>query len=349
MEQQKIKSSIPIERLAAQALALQFQESPQLGMMYTTYQKQKSLEDMAYHLRFLDASCESGSPEIFTHYLLWLKDLLTRVGVPVADLKQSVICVNKVVKRDAPELLTKEFQTAVELGLAALESTQPPFHSFLKNNQPYVDITRKYLDYLLDGKRHEACDLILSEVENGLEIKELYIHVFQTAQYEVGYLWHQGKITVAQEHFCTAACQYIIARLYPILFQSVARGPKVVAACIGDELHEMGIRMVADFFELSGYDTIYLGANMPKEGMLQVIKQNQPVALALSTTIAFHMNELISLINAIREDEACRNVKILVGGYAFNLDSQLWKRVGADGYAKDAVGAVNLLDQLTKK
>lgn len=349
IERANWKLSIPKEVLAKKALDLQFQQNPQLLGGYSAYQKQKSLEDMAYHLRFIEAACESDSPEILSNYLMWLKDLLLRLGVPVKDLKQSVLCVNEVIKSDAPELDTNEYKKVIEVGLAALEHSKPIFYSYLSPNQPYVDLAKKYLDYLLVGKRYEACDLIIAEVDRGMPIKDVYLHVFQTVQYEVGYLWHQGHITVAQEHFCTAASQYIIARLYPMIFQNSAQGPKIVAACIGDELHEMGIRMVADFFEMSGYDTYYLGANTPMQGILQTVKTSRPIALALSITIAFHMGELISLIQAMRNDADCHDTKIIVGGYAFNTNKGLWSRIGADAYARDAEGAIEIIDKLQGK
>jgi methanogenic corrinoid protein MtbC1 len=78
-------------------------------------------------------------------------------------------------------------------------------------------------------------------------------------------------------------------------------------------------------------------------GILQTVKKTRPIALALSITIAFHMGELISLIQAMRADADCRDIKILVGGYAFNTNKDLWSRVGADGYAKDAEGAIEIV------
>ena len=42
----------------------------------------------------------------------------------------------------------------------------------------------------------------------------------------------------------------------------------MVATCIGGELHEIGIRMVADFFEMEGWDTYYLGANTPADAVV---------------------------------------------------------------------------------
>jgi MerR family transcriptional regulator, light-induced transcriptional regulator len=340
------KLDIPKEGLAQMALERQFNQYPDLARNYSPYQRQKSLEDMVYHMRFLEAACESGSPQIFTNYLMWLKDLLQRLGVPTEVLKQSILFVDQTIRSEAPHLLTNEYTNVLNAGLSSLESNKTMFQSYLTPDQPHADLAEKYLAFLLDGNRHEACDLILSRVGAGMSVKDVYLHVFQTVQYQVGYLWHQGKITVAQEHFCTAATQYIIARLYPSIFQNSINGPKIVAASIGNELHEMGIRMVADFLELSGYDTYYLGANTPPEGILHTVKHNQPLALALSVTIAFHVGELISLIEALRSDPLCRNTKVLVGGYAFNTNDQLWRSVGADGYARDAQGAIELLSNM---
>jgi hypothetical protein len=159
------KLSIPKDVLAKKALDLQFQQNPKLLERYSVYQQQKSLEDMAYHLRFIEAACESNSPEILSNYLIWLKDLLLRLGIPVIDLKQSVLCVNEVITKDAPDLVTSEFKKVLEIGLASLEDSKPAFQSYLNPDQPYVDLAKKYLDYLLVGKRYEACDLIIAEVE----------------------------------------------------------------------------------------------------------------------------------------------------------------------------------------
>jgi methanogenic corrinoid protein MtbC1 len=39
------------------------------------------------------------------------------------------------------------------------------------------------------------------------------------------------------------------------------------------------------------------------------------------------------------------NVKIMVGGRAFNGDKNLWKSIGADGYSSDAVQAINVANE----
>ena len=54
-----------------------------------------------------------------------------------------------------------------------------------------------------------------------------------------------------------------LSQLYPLIFGQKRRGKRVLVACVGSELHEIGARMVADLFEYQGWDSIYLGAAVP--------------------------------------------------------------------------------------
>ena len=75
--------------------------------------------------------------------------------------------------------------------------------------------------------------------------------------------WQMNRLTVAQEHYCTAATQMIMSQLYPYIFEGERNGRVLVATCVAENLHEIGVRMVTDFFEMDGWDTFYLGANVP--------------------------------------------------------------------------------------
>jgi tRNA (guanine37-N1)-methyltransferase len=59
-----------------------------------------------------------------------------------------------------------------------------------------------------------------------------------------------------------------------------------------------------------------------------------------------HLRELIA---AVRSDEAARGVKILAGGYPFNVAPGLWREIGADASAADAAGAVAALERASER
>jgi methanogenic corrinoid protein MtbC1 len=207
-------------------------------------------------------------------------------------------------------------------------------------------LAEELVETLLAGKRQAANTLILDRVKEGLPIQTLYLEVFQPALYKIGMLWQENSITVAQEHYCTAAIQMIMSMLYTRIFKMERNGKTLVATCVGGELHEIGIRMVADFFEMEGWDTYYYGANTPIRDMIETIRDINPDVIAISAAMSFNVATVKDLIREIRVELGEKAGKILVGGRPFNISKDLWKEVDADGYAVDASQAVSVAGSL---
>jgi methanogenic corrinoid protein MtbC1 len=212
---------------------------------------------------------------------------------------------------------------------------------------PFSQIAVPYLEALLAADRIRAQQIITDALDEGLAIRDLYLGVFQPVQHEVGRLWLINKVSVAEEHFCTAATQTIMSGLYPQIISSKRIGRTMVAACVGSELHEIGIRMVADFFEMEGWDTYYIGAGIPHGQILSVIEQQKPDLVALSATMTHHIPKVQELISVIRSTFTVASPRIMVGGMPFNISPELWRTVGADLWASDAAQAVQLAQQIT--
>jgi methanogenic corrinoid protein MtbC1 len=351
MEHQEIAQLIKNDRqkIAEEALRLQLELMPEMAKRYSAYQMEKTIQDMKYHVQFLETALLADSPPLFTNYLLWLKELLESLGVPLRDLNMSVVCLGKCLNARYPDSYGKTMDWIIREGLEHLNMETLPSKTFFTEELPYSGLAAKYLEFLLKGERFQASELIQNEMKQGAPIKEIYLQVFQNTQYEIGRLWQTGKISVAQEHYCTAASQFVMAQLYPYIFKTANQGMTVVAGCVGNELHEIGIRMIADFMELSGYNTYYLGANTPAESIIATLAAHKPSVLAVSATMTFHVVEVADLIQKVREAKECDDVIIMAGGYPFNVDKDLWKTVGADCYARNAEEAVGVLLALTNE
>jgi signal transduction histidine kinase len=179
-----------------------------------------------------------------------------------------------------------------------------------------------------------------------MAIRDVYLRIFQPCQRELGRLWQSRQIIPAQEHYCTAATQLIMSQLAPRLFVTRKNGRRGVIACVAGEAHEVGPRMVADLLELAGWDTFYLGGNVPIRDIVQMLVERRADLLAASATMIYHLPAVIDLIAAVRAEPACGGVKVMVGGRLFHAESGLWQRVGADGHAADANEACHLADCL---
>jgi methanogenic corrinoid protein MtbC1 len=323
-----------------------FALKPELEARYGAAGRAKCLQDATYHLSYLSEALQTAQPALFGDYVLWAKTMLSGRGIPEKDLVDNL----RVIRESLSEVLPKDFREIaceyVDHGINQLAQSSDASRSLIGDEVSLKNLADEYLELLLKGRRDRASRLILDSVEAGISVKKIYLEVFQNAQHEIGRLWQTNRISVAQEHYCTAATQMIMSQLYPYIFSADRNGKTLVATCVSGDLHEIGVRMVSDFFEMAGWDTFYLGANTPVKDLLAALKERDADMVLLSATMTFHLRYVREMIEAIRRDRATENVKIMVGGYPFNIAPELWKEIGADAFARNAESAVETAEIL---
>lgn len=332
--------------LAQLITSLHFEKQPFLETRYGHAGRQKCTEDAQYHLSYLAQAIAAESPTIFSNYLEWALVMLQSRNIPREDLVDNLAFTDIACNRLLPDEHYSVVTDYIRAGILTLNSDPPKPATCLTNENPLLPEATQYMALLLEGRRKEAQALILGLAENGNAVADIYEHIFQATQYELGILWQTNQITVAHEHFCTAATQSIMASLYPYIFDSVKNGNTMVACTVSGDLHELGIRMVSDLFEIAGWNTYYMGASMPDSSIISAIKEQRADVLAISVTMPFHASGAESLIRKIREDSETQNIKIMVGGYPFKVVPDLWSRIGADGAAHTAKKAIQLANSL---
>ncbi len=146
----------------------------------------------------------------------------------------------------------------------------------------------------------------------GMSVAGLYQRVIAPAMWRIGELWEQGAISVADEHLATALTYQVMVGIYgPSLGHKVMPG-RILLAAVEREQHALGLRMAADVIELAGYETIYLGADVPTDDLLQAVATRAPDLIALAATMP---NSAPALDRAISEiHRANSNLIVLFGG-----------------------------------
>lgn len=172
-----------------------------------------------------------------------------------------------------------------------------------------------YRNALLDGSRPVCARLVRQLLEKRIDIKALYTDLFQKSLYEVGELWESNRITVAREHLATAITESVLNLVYPELFTGELCEKKAVISCTANEYHQVGGKMVADIFEVNGWDAHFLGANTPVDQLLAFIDEERPNMVGLSVSIYFNMPSLKTALDALSSTFPC--LDIIVGGQAF--------------------------------
>lgn len=334
-----------LDALAEAVTARHYERRPDLEARYGPAGRVKCRQDAAFHLSYLAEAVAVGSPALFADYVAWAKVMLAARGIPAHDLAVNLEVLLDTLRQDLPDRLGELAGEFVAAGLARLPRLPDTLPPLLDGGEPLGDLARGYLAALLAGERHVASRLVLDAVERGADVRDVYVHVFQRCQREIGRLWQMNQVSVAQEHYATAATQLIMSQLYPQVFAAEKRDRTLVATCVTGDLHEIGVRMVCDFFEMAGWHTFYLGANAPAASVVQTLVDRRADVLAVSATLTSHVGAVAALTAAVRAAVGER-VKVLVGGYPFNVDPELWRRVGADACAGDAREVVALAEGL---
>jgi methanogenic corrinoid protein MtbC1 len=322
-----------------------FAADPALDARYGATGREKCRQDNLYHLAYLAEAIAAELPALFADYVAWAGVMLAGRGVAKADLENNLGVLSETIADLLAPADAEAIAGYVEAGARRI-AVEPASSADERDEGRLSPLATEYLASLLAGERRIASQLVLDSVARGMSVRDVYLDVFEPVQHEIGRLWQVNRITVAEEHYCTAATQLVMSQLYHLIFTGEPSGRTLVATCISGDLHEIGLRMVSDFFEMEGWDTYYLGANTPTASVVQSILERRADVVAISATITSHIRAVAELVAAIRAEPACSRVKVLVGGYPFNVEPELWKRIGADGCASDAEAAVAVANRL---
>jgi methanogenic corrinoid protein MtbC1 len=319
--------------IAEAVTARHFARHPELDARYGAAGRQKCRGDAEHHLDYLEQAVRFASPALFADYVSWARAMLESRGIAPEDLSDHLRSLLDEAAGHVPAI-APALQAIGAHGLALLPLVT--VDAELDAHLP----AQRFLAAARSGGPNAAGRVVAELLDAGMSLHDVYVEVLERAQHEIGRLWQTNRMSVAEEHYFTATTQLVIAQLYPRVFERAPTRPTVVIACVAGELHEVGARMVADLLQLEGFDTHFVGANVPIPDLVRFIQNRKARVVGLSATIAAHLATLEQTIHAIRANPATASVRIVVGGYPFSRVAALWRRVGADACAANAREAV---------
>ena len=308
-------------KLSNKALNIIYRDTKyNIDFLYTAFvlQEEKIMEDYArwlYHL--MDSILKVYTPEEMTYY----------VNNHLECIK---IGIKKTIDPEKQDTLIKLVEHAQKM--VEDEAKKPVKEGFEPTK--YEEKVQEYMDALFEKNTRKALFLIQKYLQEGISVTDIYIEILAESMRRVGELWHTAKITVDTEHYCTSTTQMAMAQMYGVIFDHEPKNKTMLCACPGTELHEMGARMVSDLFENDGWDSIYLGAAVPEDALLESVRESTPDLIALSVTMPQHLIDCKKVVDAIRNEFP--NAVIAVGGKAFESTDEIWKKWPVDFYANDA-------------
>ncbi|MBT8442812.1 MAG: cobalamin-dependent protein [Gammaproteobacteria bacterium] len=294
----------------------------------------------------LAAAVAVGEHRLFVARLKWSRKAFEARGNDVADLQASLLALRGVMGQNMPKDAGEECIEYIDAALSALDNEPPALdQSALDPAAPNDRIALRYLQQVLEGNVAGAIDTVKNAARSGLSAAEVYLDVLLPAQREIGRLWHLGDITIPEEHLVTATTQRAMSVVSNAAADVAPNGKTMVAAAVAGNAHDVGLRAVADLFQLQGWRAIFVGSDIPSGELPNSLTYFEADVLLLSATLSTQIQKVAETIRVIR-DRCERDVKIIVGGAAFDEAPDLWRRVGSDGYSQTIDGAIELGSRL---
>lgn len=164
--------------------------------------------------------------------------------------------------------------------------------------------------------------------------------------HEIGRRWHDGELSIAQEHFASQRLSTLLRDLVRLL-PGAEGDRRVVLASFADDEHELGLLGTAVRFSGWGLRPVFLGARTPPGAVRSAVASVTPVFVALSVTIAPNRSRARELVDDY--GNACAEVPWVVGGAAAAAIGDLVRSQGGHIAPDDPALLRELVDELVRR
>jgi 5-methyltetrahydrofolate--homocysteine methyltransferase len=199
---------------------------------------------------------------------------------------------------------------------------------------------------ILDFRENEVGQLIRRELDKGTDAKTILNEGLIAAMDEVGKRFSQGALFLPEMMKAAQVMKAGVEVLRPLLMDTdiKARGTVVIGTVEGD-LHDIGKNLVSMMLEGAAFNVLNLGVDVKVETFASAARENSADIVGLSALLTTTMTGMEETVRALRREKS--GVKIMIGGAP--VTQRFAEKIGADGYAPDAPGAVALAKEWVSK
>lgn len=185
---------------------------------------------------------------------------------------------------------------------------------------------------LMDGRDDELSALLVNLHLHGQTVAAIADGPLCRALRRVGDLWHEGALSVAEEHVATRTATRALRTLEVAIGYAGVKRMRSICCSVEEDFHELPLQITALVLEASGFEVFNLGVNTPFSALAEATERFRPDLVCVSSTV------LVSLDRAVREyatfRKAVRRVRarVVLGGAGFG-DARVRGRLPADLHA----------------
>jgi corrinoid protein of di/trimethylamine methyltransferase len=212
------------------------------------------------------------------------------------------------------------------------------------------ELFRKMAQSIVDGDSDIAVELANKAVDSGIDPLVAISSGFVVGVSQVGEAFACGDAFLPELVMAGEAMKAAVSALEPEMARRGSQREmlgKVVLATVEGDIHEIGKSLVGTMLGASGFDVYDLGVDVSSVRIIAKAREVNADIIALSALLTTTMVKQKEVIELLEKEGLHGRIKVMVGGAPVTRD---WvKKIGADGYSEDAIGAVNAAMQLLNR
>jgi corrinoid protein of di/trimethylamine methyltransferase len=200
---------------------------------------------------------------------------------------------------------------------------------------------------VIDGAPERAAELAAQALREGLAPLDAINLGYIPGMHYVGEQFARRQMFLPDMMASAEAMKAAMSILEPELGKSGRERPflgTVVLGTVKGDIHEIGKTLVGTLLQANGFKVFDLGVDIAGEQFAAKAREVNADLVGCSALLTTTMKNQKSVIEALDREGLRPRVKVVVGGAP--VTRQWAEEIGADGYGKDAVGAVELVKSL---
>lgn len=218
------------------------------------------------------------------------------------------------------------------------------------NLQDYI---KQYDEAVFDTDLDRALQVVHDAVKEGVTPEEVVFQMaFPVMDRMIKAVSEDQNANLAQ-HFLTARiADAVTAEMLPKFKKQPEIIGRVVMGTVWGDLHTLGKRIVVGCLKAHMIDVIDLGVNVPAERFVDEAEAREAPVIGLSALMihtATGENGCRKVRRILRQRKLEDRIKIIVGGAPFRFHPDIFKIVGADTWAPDALTASQVIEGMLQE